>query len=95
MELDLFNLAADERIKDSEIQVLKSLDYQLNFLTPFNCIESLLEILGVCIIELKQLIKFLFVISNKLIECFYYYRDEVYDYLFEAITGLDRTQKDR
>jgi len=94
-EFNLSNLSTQEAIKASEIEVLTFLDYRVNLITPYNFIEALLEILCQNKTQLKEQIKILFVISTKIIQCFYFHRDEIYDVLFQTITGLSNTKRDR
>ena len=82
-----------DNINASQMRVLKSLDYKINLLTPYNIIELLLEILDKN--EQFSETKILYVLSIKILELFYFEREEVYKCLFKAFTDRDKTKNDK
>jgi len=77
---------------NSELRILKYLDFKLNITTPYQFVEILLEILGHNT-ELES--KIFYLISVKILECFYCMRDEIYNRLYESITGRTKDKNDR
>lgn len=69
-------------IRESEIKVLKVLDYRLNLPTPFQFLELLLEILGHNHQEIN--VGILYTISVKILECFCCSKKEVLMKLYEV-----------
>lgn len=82
-----------ESILNSELRVLKYLDYKLNITTPYTVIETMLEILGHNIENVQP--EALFIVANRLLECFYYTREEIFDRLHESFTGRSKDKSDR
>lgn len=82
-----------DSILNSELRVLKYLDYKLSIPTPYQFMEILLEILGHNLPMLEP--KAFFIIGVKILECFYCSRDQVYDRLYESFTGRTRDIGDR
>ena len=82
-----------ESVLNSEMRVFKYIDYQANLTTPYNFIEVLLETLGLN--TGLDHIKFLFILSCKILKCFYFDRDNIYNCLFESFTGQAKTKNDR
>lgn len=78
---------------NSELKVMNYLDYKLNIPTPFNFMQVLLAALSNNCKDLN--INILFTIANKVFECFYCQRDEIYDRLYESMTGRSRDLLDR
>jgi hypothetical protein len=72
----------------SELRVLKYLSFRLNISTPYEFMEILLEILGSNEPTLEP--KIFYLIGVRIMEYFYYARDEIYSRLFEAVTGRTR-----
>lgn len=75
-------------IMHSEIRVMKYLDYKLNLPTPFSLMELLLEILKNNLVQINSQI--LHAIGVKIIESYYCQREEIYDRLYETMTGRSR-----
>ena len=86
--IDLGYIYSLESIMNSELRVLKYLDYKINLSTPFTFMEILLEILDKNNPELES--KIFYLIGCKVLECFYCLRDEIYSRLYESITGRTR-----
>ena len=74
-----------QSVMNSELRVLKYLDYRVSVATPFDFVELLLEILGRNVPDLNPTIFYL--IGMKVLECFYCQRDKIYERLYESITG--------
>lgn len=84
-----------ESILNSELRVLKYLDYRLNIITPYNVIETLLEILGHNLKNSEP--KILYIVTIRLLERFYYAKEKIYEKLYQSITGknYNHNQKER
>lgn len=78
---------------NSEIRVMKYLDYKLNLDTPFSLMEVLLEILSNNLIQFNPQI--IHAIGVKILECYYCQREEIYNRLYETMTGRSRDLLDR
>lgn len=79
-----------ESILNSELRVLKYLDYRLNIITPYNVVETLLEILGHNLKNSEP--KALYIVAIRLLESFYFAKEKIYEKLYESITGKDYNQ---
>jgi hypothetical protein len=80
--LNKMNFNYDSKaILESEIKVLKVLDYRLNLPTPFQFLELLLEILGHNHKEID--VSILYTISIKILECFCCSKKEILMKLYE------------
>ena len=77
-------------ILDSEMKVLKSLDYLINIPTPYQYLELILELLGMNKKDVDT--TELHGVAVKVLEVFYYSREEYVTNLCTAYTG-DVTQK--
>lgn len=84
---------AEKTINASQLRVFKYLNYKINLTTPYNFIQIFLEILSKN--ENLPETKTLYVISIKLLELFYFEREEVYKSLFKAFTERDKTENDK
>ena len=80
-----------DTIKHSEKRVLKCLDFRVNIATPYLFMELLLEVLGHNEPEFE--IKIIYMISCRLLEGFYFFREKIYSRLYEFFTGRTRETK--
>lgn len=72
-----------DAILDSEMTILKTLDYNVNIVTPFYVVELLLEILARRIDHFNA--KQLHLICRSILFTFYHSRRAIYDQLFEKV----------
>ncbi len=72
---------------------MKCLGYRLNLHTPFSFMEVLLEVLGHN--EPQVDVRILRAVGVKLLECFHCQRGQIYDRLYESMTGRSRDASDR
>ena len=72
---------------------MKCLGYRLNFATSFSFMEVLLEVLGHN--EPQVDVRILRAVGVKLLEGFYCQRGQIYDRLYESMTGRSRDAIDR
>jgi hypothetical protein len=93
-----------DSILKSELRVFKYLNYRLNIATPYKFMEVFLQILDNNLrldeaetetvefsLNFKKIqVKLLHLIGVKLLERFYYYRDDIYGQLYESIMGRSR-----
>lgn len=77
-----------DAVLNSELRVMKYLNYNLNTPTPHEFIEVLLEILGNNEPQLQ--VKPVYWVSVQILECFYLNRTKIYDRLYESFTGRTR-----
>lgn len=82
-----------ESILNSELRVLKYLDFRLNILTPYNVVETLLEILGHNLKNSQP--KALYIISIRLLESFYFCKEQIYKRLYESFSGKAKDHTER
>jgi hypothetical protein len=84
--------ALDE-ILDSEIRVLKALDFKLHIETPYQYMELLLEVLAKNRTDID--VSLLHSAGVKILECFYYAREEIVPklYLFYTNNNSDTVDK--
>lgn len=82
-----------ESILNSELRVLKYLDYKLNIITPYNILETLLEILGHNLKNSEP--KVLYIIAIRLLESFYFSKEIIYQTLFESYSHKSKDEVDR
>jgi hypothetical protein len=80
-------------ILNSEMRVFKYLDYKLNLTTPYNFMETLLEVLGNNNEKLNP--KIFYDIGVKILERFYYSRTQIYDRLYECMTGRSKDKNEK
>lgn len=90
---DLGYIYSLSSILNSEMRVFKYLGYKLNIPTPYIFMEILLELLGNNNDDLDP--KIFYFIGVKILECFYYSREEIYDSLHETLTGRTREKNNR
>jgi hypothetical protein len=84
---------SESNINASQLRVLKYLKYKINLITPYNFIQIFLEILSKN--ENLSETKILYVISVKILELFYFEREDIYNSLFKSFTERDKTEKDK
>ncbi len=75
-------------IMSSELRVMKCLEYRLSLPTPFTFMEVLLEVLEHNEPQIES--KILRAIGINVLECFYCEREDIYDRLYESMTGRSR-----
>lgn len=80
-------------ILNSEIRVMKYLNYKLSLQTPYSFMEILLEISSKNLPQIET--KILKLIGTKILECFYCQRENIYDRLYESMTGRSRDMNER
>ena len=80
-------------IVNSELRIMNYLEYKLNLSTPHSYIQVLIEVLAKNSPELK--FNVVYVVADKVLECFYLQREQIYDRLYETMTGRSRDASDR
>jgi hypothetical protein len=74
-----------EAVLNSELRVLKTLDFDINITTPYHFVELLFEVLGRQMHELE--VKVFYYIAVSVLYKFYPFQEEIYGELHLAVSG--------